>query len=133
MPEDPESEGCWVGPDQSAWEGAEQQELHFSRVKGDGDPPKLLPWLHVTENSAVLTLDPISFHDPLKCPDVILDQLLNPVITPTAVPVLFLNQHHQRHSVPPAGAWGPMTWMSAKILSRAQSRKSQSLKSYRWH
>lgn len=48
----------------------------------------------------MLTLDPISFHDPLKCPDVISDQLLNPAKLPSddpiAVTVLVINEHHQR-------------------------------------
>lgn len=74
-----------------------RNKLHFSRVKGGRDPRKLLPWLCVTENSAVLTPDPISFHDLLKCPDVILDQLLNPASLPSddprAVTALLINEH----------------------------------------
>ena len=73
------------------------------------------------EISAVLTLDPSSFHDPLACPDVILDHTLNPASLPSDHPrafaVLLMNEHHQS-SIPPPGTLGLLAWTRAEPLSR---------------
>ena len=73
------------------------------------------------EISAVLTLDPSSFHDPLACPDVILDHILNPASLPsdhpTAFAMLLMNEHHQS-SMPPPGTLGLLAWTRAEALSK---------------